>query len=164
MHDLTEKIVNFLNGIGIPVHEGSIPCDSFLPGLHIVDGSLIYDVAALQWPSDLLHEAGHIATMPACMRNQLNDSLDESPQVSHAGEIEATAWAYAAILHLGIASSILFHEGGYHGKSSALVTTYDLGVYPGCYGLAQAGMTLLGADAIQAGIVPYPHMIKWLRD
>ncbi len=79
-------------------------------------------------------------------------------------QAEATAWAYAAIVHLGLAPSVLFHEGGYHGKSARLITTFAYGGYPGSFSLAQAGMTLLGAEAILASTPPYPHMTQWLRD
>jgi hypothetical protein len=164
MTDLTQAIVEFLIAIGIPVREGLVSPDAFLPGLSIINGSLLYDRATLRWPGDLLHEAGHIATVPASMRAMLNDSLDELSSVPHAGEIEATAWAYAAIAHLGLCPSVLFHPEGYHGKSAELIATYTLGVYPGCYGLAQAGMTLLGTQATFAAIAPYPHMTRWLRD
>jgi hypothetical protein len=164
MQDLTQAIVDFLNTTGIPVREGLVVSDSFLPGLCINNGSLVYDRAALRWPGDLLHEAGHIATMPAALRGLLHDSLEQLPTVAHAGEVEATAWAYAAVIHLGIEPSVLFHPDGYHGRSSELIATYSLGVYPGCFGLAQAGMTLLGAEAASAAVAPYPHMIKWLRD
>ncbi len=76
MQELTRSIVAFFIGIGIPVREGLVAPDSFLPGLSIVDGSLVYDSATLQWPGDLLHEAGHIATVPSSMRAMLNDALD----------------------------------------------------------------------------------------
>jgi hypothetical protein len=162
MEDPTIKIVAFLNSIGIPVREGPVAADSFLPGLSIINGSLVYDRLSLQWPGDLLHEAGHIATTPTSMRAVLNDSLEPSALVQHAGEAEATAWAYAATVYLGLAPSVLFHLGEYHGKSSSLIATYSCGVYPGCYGLSQAGMTLLGVDATSTP--PYPHMTQWLRD
>jgi len=162
MQDLTQKIVAFLIGVGIPVREGPVATDSFLPGLSIVNGALVYDRLSLQWPGDLLHEAGHIATTPTAMRALLSDSLEQAAFVPHGGEAEATAWAYAATVYLGLAPSVLFHQGGYHGKSASLITTYSCGVYPGCHGLAQAGMTLLGVDA--ASTLPYPQMTKWLRD
>jgi hypothetical protein len=164
MPDMIQTIVDFLTDIGIPAHEGPVANGSFLPGLCIENGALVYDIAALRWPGDLLHEAGHIATMPAALRGMLHDSLEQLPTVAHASEIEATAWAYAAVVHLGIEASVLFHPDGYHGKSSELIATYSLGVYPGCFGLAQAGMTLLDAEAASAAVAPYPHMIKWLRD
>jgi hypothetical protein len=163
MQDVTQTILNFLISIGITVREGPVAIDSFLPGLSISDGSLVFDRAALRWPGDLLHEAGHIATAPSSIRASLNDSLEESDPVPYAGEVEATAWAYAAIIHLGLPPSVLFHPEGYAGKSSALIATYTFGVYPGCFGLAQAGMTLVGADASLAATPPYPHMIQWLR-
>jgi len=164
MHDTTQIIVNFLDSVGIPVREGEVVADSFLPGLCIRHGSLVYDRAALRWPGDLLHEAGHIATVPAAIRDQLNDSLDELPSTPHGGEVEATAWAYAAIMHLGLPLTVLFHSEGYDGKSAQLIATYELGVYPGCFGLAQAGMTRLSADAALEGVPAYPHMIRWLRE
>jgi len=164
MGDLTKTIVAFLTSIGVDVREGSVGSDSFLPGLCISNGALVYDAAALRWPGDLLHEAGHIATTPASMRTMLNDALEQSPSIPHGGEIEATAWAYAAIVHLGLAPSVLFHPDGYDGKSERLITTYSLGAYPGCFGLAQAGMTLIGVDAASAALPPYAHMIQWLRD
>ena len=80
------------------------------------------------------------------------------------GEIEATAWAYAATVALGLEPTVLFHEGGYKGYSSSLVTTYTLGVYPGCHGLAMAGLTATGEQARALGVEPYPHMLRWLRD
>jgi hypothetical protein len=164
MQDLTQTIVAFLTEIGISVREDVVATDSFLPGLCIRQGSLVYDRETLRWPGDLLHEAGHIATIPASMRAMLSDSLDESPDVSHAGEVEATAWAYAATVHMGLAASVLFHPEGYDGRSEQLIITYTHGVHPGCFGLSQAGMTLLAADAISASARPYPHMTKWLRD
>ncbi|HWS25661.1 MAG TPA: hypothetical protein VN259_03725 [Xanthomonadales bacterium] len=163
MSDLIQVLVDFLNGIGIGAYEGAVPVDSFLPGLRIVDGCLIYDRAALRWPGDLLHEAGHIATVPAAMRAGLNDALADAPESPHGGEAEATAWAFAALTHLRLPLSVLFHEGGYHGKSAGLILTYSAGVYPGCHGLLQAGMALGAADAARAGVQPYPHLIRWLR-
>lgn len=63
--------------------------------------------------------------------------------------------------HLGLHAAVLFHEGGYHGNSRGLITMFEAGVYPGAFGLAQAGMTEVGPD------VPpdraYPHMARWLR-
>lgn len=47
-----------------------------------------------------------------------------------AVEVHATAWAYAAVTHPGIDAKVLFHEGGYDGKSQGLLFTYGCGVYP----------------------------------
>jgi len=163
MTEITQLIINFLTEIGIVINEESISENSFLPGVRVMRGELLVDVTKLQWPGDLLHEAGHIAVTPRSLRATLSDALDEEQLQAHAGEVEATAWAYAAIVHLGLDPSILFHDGGYHGKSAALIMTYSLGVYPGSHGLASAGMTLIGSDAVSAEIPAYPNMLKWLR-
>lgn len=161
--DTTGVIVAFLRGIGIAVTPGRVPEDAFLPGVRIAEGGLVYDPAALRWPGDLLHEAGHIATTPAAQRHHLSDDLAGQEAPEQGGEIEATAWAYAASVALGLDPRVLFHEGGYHGKSAGLVLTYGAGVYPGCKGLADAGMTRIGDAAREHGVAPYPHMIRWLR-
>jgi hypothetical protein len=161
---LTQSIVAFLRTIGIPVHEGIVGDDSFLPGLVVERGGIVFDAARLTWPGDLLHEAGHIAVTPAAQRSLLPESLSGHPIDAEGGEVEATAWAWAASVALGLDPEVLFHEGGYHGKSAGLVMTYSLGVHPGCRGLADAGMTLVGDQARQAGVAPYPHMQRWLRE
>lgn len=161
--DPATTIVEFLCSIGLDVRAAAVADDAFLPGLRIAAGSLLVDRARLRWPGDLLHEAGHIATTPAAARAHLDDALASAPAIAHAGEAEATAWAWAALQHLGLAPDLLFHAGGYHGRSAGLATTYGLGVCPGAHGLAQAGMTLLGDQARKAGLPPYPHMLRWLR-
>jgi hypothetical protein len=59
-----------------------------------------------------------------------------------AVEAQATAWVYAAIVHLGLDPKVLFHAGGYRGKSERLIYTYMAGVYPGSYGLQVVGLTV----------------------
>lgn len=164
-HDpLIEPIVAFLRQAGIAVRAGAVGDDSFLPGLVVEGGEIIFDAAKLTWPGDLLHEAGHIAVTPPAQRRHLPESLAGHPIDAEGGEVEATAWAYAASVALGLHPAVLFHEGGYHGRSAGLVMTYTMGVFPGCKGLADAGMTLMGGHARQAGVAPYPHMLRWLRE
>ncbi len=156
--------MSFLTGIGIPVREAPDPASSFLPGVRIESGALVFDRTSLRWPGDLLHEAGHIAVTPSALRNSLSDGVDLPESVPHASEVEATAWAYAALRHLDLEPAVLFHAGGYRGRSPALITTFTLGVYPGSFGLAQAGMTLVGAEARRDGLPVYPSMSRWLRE
>lgn len=160
MSDTTETILDFLRAIGIGVEERALPPGTFLPGVRVVAGALVVDRATLRWPGDLLHEAGHIAVTPASQRSLLHDAIDDA-DTPHGGEMEATAWAYAAIVHLGLPSTVLFHEGGYRGQSAALAMTYDAGVHLGAHGLMQAGMAVcgVGVDAAAA----YPRMQRWLR-
>lgn len=157
------KIVSFLNSIGIETNEGVVPESSFLPGVRVLCGRLVYDPASLTWPGDLLHEAGHLATVPASLRSTLSDGIELSEPVANATEVEATAWAYAAIRHLQLDPTVLFHSGGYRAASARLIFTYSAGVYPGAYGLAQSGMTAVGDEARAAGAAIYPEMSQWLR-
>lgn len=159
---LAHRVMSFLRGIGLAVTEAPVPPDSFLPGLRIVQGGLQVDLDQLRWPGDLLHEAGHLAVVPAALRATMGDALAELPPVPHAGEIEATAWAWAALRHLQLPSEVLFHDGGYHGRSQGLRTTFELGVYLGAAGLVSAGLAATPAQAL-AGAAPYPHLMIWLR-
>lgn len=160
---LARRIMAFLRDIGLPVAEAGVPADSFLPGLRIVRGGLQVDLARLRWPGDLLHEAGHLAVVPAALRSGMDEALAELPPVHHGGEVEATAWAWAALQHLQLPSSVLFHEGGYHGHAAGLCTTFELGVYPGLPGLVAAGLAASPAQAASLGVTPYPQMLAWLR-
>lgn len=162
--DLAERILQFLRSIGIAVCEAEVADGSFLPGIRIEQGGLRVDRARLRWPGDLLHEAGHLAVVPGAVRRGLDDALQDMPDVPCGGEIEATAWAWAALRHLGLESAVLFHDGGYHGRAAGLRTTFELGVYLGASGLAAAGLTLLPAQVVADGPPAYPHMLAWLRD
>ena len=155
--DTLERILAFLRAVGIEVREAPVAGDAFLPGVCIEGGALRVDRATLRWPGDLLHEAGHIAVTPAALRPALPGVLDALPVDAHGGEVEATAWAWAALVAIGLEPAVLFHEGGYHGRSAGLVQMFSLGVYPGAHGLAKAGMA--GGDG-----PPYPAMRRWLRD
>lgn len=161
--ELISRIVAFLRGIGLTVREGAVAQDAFLPGLRIEAGSLVYDAARLRWPGDLLHEAGHLAVMPAALRHLLDDRIEVPPEATHAGEIEAMAWSYAAVRALALDPAVLFHEGGYHGRSPSLLLNFSLGVYVGAAGLHATGMALPPAAAAAAGLQPYPAMQFWLR-
>lgn len=162
--DVTDRILDFLRSIGLPVRDGDAGGDAFLPGVRVDAGGLVVDRAHLRWPGDLLHEAGHLAVLPPSHRAAMSDALAGHDEVPHAGEMEATAWAYAATVALGLDPAVLFHAGGYHGRSADLVQTYALGVYPGAHGLVQAGMASTGEQARQRGEAPYPHMRRWLRE
>jgi hypothetical protein len=118
----------------------------------------------MPWPGDLLHEAGHIATTPPALRSSLSNGIELPDSVPYATEAEVTAWAYAAIVHLGLDPAVLFHPGGYGGSSDHLIATLSAGVYPGAHGLAQSGMTAVGADAHGRGVPAYPKMMRWLRE
>jgi hypothetical protein len=160
---LMEQIVAFLRSIGIDVVEESVPNDSFLPGLHISSGRMLFDRVRLLWPGDLLHEAGHIAVTPAAERSALSGDVAGREELSHDGEVETIAWSYAAARAMGLDPSVVFHSAGYQGHAEALLRTYSLGVYPGVAGLEAWGMTLGAAAAKERGVPAYPNMLCWLR-
>jgi hypothetical protein len=161
---VADRIIAFLREVGIPVVETCLAENSFLPGVLIRGGTLWVDRDALRWPGDLLHEAGHIAVTPAALRPRLDAALETESLAPHAGEVEATAWAFAAVVHLQLDAALLFHDGGYGGHAAGLRTAYALGVYPGAFGLAQAGLARIGEAAAAAGVAPYPSLVRWLRD
>lgn len=161
---VTDRIAEFLISIGIEVLPAELTGDTFLPGILVEGGRLLVDESRLTYPGDLLHEAGHLAVAEGRVRKSLGGEVIIPGADMNAVEVQATAWAYAAVRHLGLDPKILFHEGGYMGKSKGLLFTYGVGVYPGASGLQALGLTATGEEARQRGVPPYPHMLKWLRD
>jgi hypothetical protein len=150
----TDRIAAFLREIGIPVSAADLP-DSFLPGLAIDGGGLLVDEPRLEYPGDLLHEAGHIAMAPPAVRTAMSGSLDDVPGLDTATlEWAAIPWSYAAALEIGIDPAVVFHDGGYHGHSAGLLSNFRIGVPIGVHLLVDAGMTTPEA---------YPKMQLWLR-
>jgi len=157
---VTAHIVSFLRRIGIAVHAAELHGAGFLPGLHIRGGTLLVDEGALQWPGDLLHEAGHIAVTPSALRPGLCGSV-----TSDAGdEIAAIAWSYAALLHLGLDAEVVFHRGGYGADSRTLSDNFTRGYYIGVPMLQLRGIALDEKTAAECGRAAYPHVIRWLAE
>ena len=150
--DVLDRIVAFLREIGLEVVTGPIEGETFLPGVRVDAGRMLVDPAAVAWPGDLLHEAGHLALVPAERRPATTGEVDV-PGVP-MGQVEPAAmlWSYAAALHLGIDPALVFHGGGYRGRGPDLLRTFSLGVYPGMPVLAGAGL----ADR------DFPRMRRWL--
>jgi hypothetical protein len=157
-------IFDFLTRIGLPVAEETLPADTFLPGIALRAGGLMVDPDRLMWPGDLLHEAGHLAVLPAALRSEAQDDDPNHAEIEFAGELEAMAWAYAAAVELGLPVEVLIHDGGYHGKARDLLQMYAFGVYPGLRGLCETGMTAAPGFTPDCGTVLYPRMLHWLRD
>lgn len=66
--------------------------ETLVPGMDIVRGTLLVDETMMCKPSDLLHEAAHIALTHPSVRNALDGTADTSP----AEEVSAIAWTWAA--------------------------------------------------------------------
>lgn len=158
------QIVGFILSIGLKVVPTTIEIDTFLPGILVENGQILFDESRLTYPGDLLHEAGHLAIAPPNIRAELSDEVVVPGTQMEPGESGVMAWSYAAILHLGLAPEIVFHSGGYRGASQSLLFSYSLGFYPGVNILQDAGLTAAGEKAVELGVAPFPQMIKWVRD
>ena len=157
---LTARIVAFLRDIGLDVRAEAISEQTILPGITIRGGALIFDEARLQYPGDLLHEAGHLAVVPAARRRDMQWNVGTKA----AEEMSAIAWSYAAAVHLGLPAAVVFHPDGYRGGGEALADNFSRGHYVGVPTLQWIGLTYERKQAEQLGVAPYPHMIQWLRD
>lgn len=156
--DAAAAIVAFLTRIGIPVRAGTLEGETFLPGLAVRRGELVYDPARLRWPGDLLHEAGHIAVTDPELRPALDAPSDDPGE-----EMAAIAWSWAAAVEIGLSPEILFHEGGYRGDGKALIENFSNGRDVGVPWLAAWNMTTEIHRARKFGGKPFPQMERWLR-
>lgn len=157
-----EKCVAFINDIGIATSFRSIGPDSFLPGFLIENGVLVIDKDILQYPGDILHEAGHIAVVPFADRARLTEAAIIKRRDREAEEVMAIAWSYAACIHLMIDPVFVFHADGYRGGSNTIIDSCSKNEYMGMFMLQSVGMA---ADGKKKGsnAQTYPHMIKWVR-
>jgi hypothetical protein len=160
-NDIVERMVSFLDEIGIPVRPGHVNDDTFLPGIEVVEGGLIIDEAKLLYPGDLLHEAGHLAVASRELRNKLSGKVEIPKADLNVIESAAMCWSYAACIHLDLDPRVIFHEHGYHGHSQDLLLNFELGVFPGVHELVSAGMT---RTVSEPGALKFPAMEKWTRD
>jgi hypothetical protein len=163
-NDLTDRIAAFLNEIGISTTSAKLDTETFLPGILVNGGGLLVDEEKLAFPGDLLHEAGHLAVAPANFRNNLSDEVILPDVNLDVLEMQAIIWSYAACVHLEIDPRIVFHEGGYRGKSENLLFNFSLGVFPGLNGLEENEMAYSERKAREIGVQPFPVMQKWLCD
>lgn len=143
-------------------------------------GGLLYDPACQV--SNLLHEAGHVATVPVPWRHLLNDDVavghramfadlermelldPDGPLVRAAlqgSDPEATAWAWAAGKHLGIPEDEIILDSEYGNDGAGIRLALSLRSYPGINGLAHAGFC-----AVRAGGAPlpvFPALAHWTQ-
>jgi hypothetical protein len=147
---LTRQIAEFLESVGLPVRTGTIPEKTFLPGIHIERGLLVVDEARLSYPGDLLHEAGHLAVMPAERRVSLAGFAGDDG----GEEMAAIAWSWAAAMKMSLPPEVVFHEAGYRGGARSLIENFATGHYIGVPLLRWMGLTDGG----------YPEMLRWVRE
>jgi hypothetical protein len=151
-------IIDGLRQIGLTVRIASLDAATFLPGVTLEPGGLIVDPERLLYPDDLLHEAGRLAKMLPAQRAR----ADSNAGPNMGDEIAAQTWSYAAAIHLSLAPEIVFHPAGYHDSAARLMEIYRDGK-AGVPLLQWMGLTLDRTPAAASPVLPYPHMIRWLR-
>lgn len=149
--ELIQKLTAWVQSVGIPVQVGELAGETFLPGLTIDSGTLMVDPARLDWPGDILHEAGHIAVAPPSQRSALGGKLEVTP----ADEMAALAWSYAAAVSAGIDPAIVFHSGGYKNGGAELLSSYAVGLASGGPGVPMLQWYRMTKR--------FPVMDNWLR-
>lgn len=175
----TERVMQFLHEIGIAVC--TLPgASGFIEGVEVVNGGLHVDPRARA--SSLLHEAGHLAIVPARFRHHLNGdlgvgmntimdeamSLDLEPdsQLQRAlfqmGDPEATAWAWAAGKHLDVPEDEIIRTDEYGGDGDEIRFSLALRAYVGIHGIAHAGFCVTKHNPYR--LLPvYPELAFWLQ-
>lgn len=156
----TARIARFLTSIGLAVRSGDVPDKTILPGIQIEHGELVVDEARLSYPGDLLHEAGHLAVLPA--ENRTVQGADAGSDLGN--EIAAICWSYAAAVHLQIDPAMVFHPYGYRGASEWYLENFRERRYIGIPLLQWMGLTADEQHATALAVEPYPHMLRWLRE
>lgn len=173
MTDAITKAANFVASLGISIE--IVPgVSGFLPGIRIVDGGLEYDPNVTS-SADILHEAGHLAVLPARYRADAQSDIDDmisgmldhasqhytidSPELRAAmqsGECEATAWAFAAGKHLGLSPTETIEPNGYEGDGLGVHRNLELKAYLGINGLIHGGMCQSRRE--------FPTLTRWLQN
>lgn len=158
--ELINILIDFISSIGIKVIKKEIDEDTFLPGILIDKGSLIIDEQKLLYPGDLLHEAGHIATLTSQKREVAYNDISKNP----GDEIATLAWSYAALKYLGVDASLIFHSNGYKGDSIWLIEHFESEGDMGVPLLEWMGLTYSKKSANEFDKKSFPIMQKWIRE
>lgn len=169
-------IATELAAIGIEAEERS-HASGFLDGIRIEKGRILYSPDAP--PSNLLHEAGHLAIMPTAFRHLAEDRLSQvfaamgdalqrrmdetgNPDdpliraIMQCSDMEATAWAWAFGVRVGLPHEIIILDEEYGGDGDGVRMQVSHNMYMGINGLRAAGMV----QSVRA----YPQLCKWLQD
>ena len=128
------RIVSFIDHIGLQVGPRNISEETFLPGIQIQNGVIYYDDSKLQYPGDLLHEAGHFALLEPEKRAHASGDLepgDGKTMNPNSLEIGVILWTWAAILFLDLDPKVVFHQNGYRGSSDWYIENFSQGNYIG---------------------------------
>jgi len=170
------RVAQQLARIGMKVVEEE-GAEGFLEDVRIEHGTLYYCPDAR--PSNLLHEAGHLACMPPMFRREASGDMDDMAEamcdyaerrmaitgdpeepimraIMQCSDTEATAWAWAFGRHIGLAPEDIIEDRDYDGAGAEVRVQVSSGMHLGVHGLRAAGM--LGS------VRDWPLMSKWLQN
>jgi len=182
-HAELPRVVEALRQIGLDVRL-VLAATGFLDGIRIEGGALL--VAPACRISNLLHEAGHLACVPARYRHLATDDIDalvpvmfddvtrlgvdpDSPlyrAILQCSDTEATAWAWAFGTHLGLEPETIIEDYQYPdedgtGSGAEVRLQVSMGMYFGVNGLASAGF----CSTNRFGRLPvYPNLAFWTQE
>lgn len=159
-----ERILTFLEAIALKAIEKKLDTTTFLPGLTLGPNCLYVDFDKLKYPGDLLHEAGHLAVADSETRKSIGTNKLPQEWPTQGEEIAAILWSYAALTHLNLDPSFVFHPDGYKGNSEWFITNFTNKNYIGLPFLEWAGLCLCEEKAKKENKEAFPKMLKWLRD
>lgn len=163
-HSETEKVLHFLEEIGIQIIEKELDSTTFLPGLALGSNCIYIDFDKLKYPGDLLHEAGHLAVTDGETRKSIGTDKLPEKWPTQGEEIAAILWSYAALTHLNLDPSFVFHPDGYKGNSEWFIANFTNRNYIGLPFLEWAGLALGPDRASNEEKETFPAMQKWIRD
>jgi hypothetical protein len=176
--DTRDRVMRFLNEIGIAARYER-GARGFSEGCRIDRGTLAVDPACRV--STLLHEAGHLAITPRCFRALMDGNLyvgqrDMLEFVDRAGlhpdeplyraviqctDPEATAWAWAAGIELGLPAEEIVRDDEYSGDGETIRLALQMRAYIGVHGLAHAGFCAIRE---RNGALAWPHLHFWTQE
>lgn len=161
--EMLNRIIIFLEQIGLKITDSELSDDCFLPGLFPKGNGLLLDRSRLKYPGDLLHEAGHIAVTEEHIRPLIgtNELTEKWPRPG-GDELGAILWSYAAVCYLKIPADVVFHPHGYKNESNWLIEQFESRNYIGLPLLVWMGFCNNKTDDEQKNTM-FPNMLKWLR-
>lgn len=169
-------VADALNTIGL-IARLNENASGFLEKINIKEGVLEYQETAT--PSNLLHEAGHLACLPPKLRVIVNNDISDIEDIvqkemkdrfketgnlddpyiramMQCSDTEATAWAWAMGKKIGLEENTIIEDEDYNGEGADLRLMLSAKAYYGINGLRAANMI--------KSIKDFPVLDKWLQD
>lgn len=183
--DALSQCVDFVTAKGLLATECS-GVRGFVDKVRIVYGVLTFDPSCR--PCDFLHEAGHLAVLPAKWRSRANDDLsvvfkemceyaektamdpdgEEMRGMIQSGEYEATAWSFAAGVAIGLPPELIISDDSFfdeHGiqQGESVRAALAIGCFAGISGLHHGGFCQSPHGMRRKDDFVFPKMRRWTQ-